>query len=317
MAPDAKEFIFQVLGEGNIADYVEAAEGKRCQCKRARLAEKSIKHHLNNAQGIFAQVAKDYPDFLARSPFADLRIVPKPPRGGWRYVSYEATMKAIEACTDTYTSRVGWQVFIALQRFSGLRKGEALDLRKQDVDVASEPMVIKVYCSKTARSSGKPSRVVPILYPALKLLLLKAIGESDPADLFVVSSRLPRQKGSDHKTLTRILKRAGLERWRPGFQVLRACAEIDFLDLGLSEYRYTRAIGHSPEVSRRHYLGRFDDVVLDERERDEFQAAAARLQERLSEDGCVPSSSERRRNATGASTGLKATMGFSASERWF
>ena len=143
----------------------------------------------------------------------------------------------------------------------------------QDVDLTTDPMLIKVYASKTARATGNPSRVVPVLFPILCNLLVEAI---ESAGRFVVDEQVPRQKGSDHKTLTRILKRAGLERWRPGFQILRACCERDFLDFGLSEYRYTRAIGHSPEVSRRDYLARFEGAVLDDNANTEFKRADER-----------------------------------------
>ena len=86
-----------------------------------------------------------------RNPFADVRIKPKPPKGIWKYVPYKDAVATIEACTSQYTSRIGWQVFIALQRFAGLRRGEALALEVQDVDLTTDPMLIKVYASKTAR----------------------------------------------------------------------------------------------------------------------------------------------------------------------
>ena len=61
--------------------------------------------------------------------------------------------------------------------------------------------------------------------------------------------------------------------------MLRGCCERDFLGLGLSEYRYTRAIGHSPEVSRRNYLARFKGAVLDDDSTAEFKRAAQRVTE--------------------------------------
>ena len=50
------------------------------------------------------------------------------------------------------------------------------------VDLTQDPPLIKVYASKTARQSGEPSRVVPILFPVLERLLIRAIGESAPPD---------------------------------------------------------------------------------------------------------------------------------------
>ena len=103
---------------------------------------------------------------------------------------------------------------------------------------------------------------MPVLLPILERLLIQAIGQTSPGEPLVVSSRLPRSRGSDHKTLMRILARAGVERWKPAFQVLRACFERNLLDLGLPEADYTRAVGHSSEVSRRFYLAKFQGAQL-------------------------------------------------------
>ncbi len=274
-APDAQQWA-TTLVTGGIGPIVAQYEGKPNRCKADGMSDASMKTHTSNARHIFAKTVQWHPDTMRMNPFDVVRIKVKPGKGVWRYVPHDDAVAAIEACTDQYTSRIGWQVFIALQRFAGLRRGEALALEKADVDVSSDPMIIKVYASKTARSTGVPSRVVPVLYPVLADLLVAAIGETDPADRLVVSSAVTRHKGSQHKTLGRILKRAGLDRWRPGFQVLRACTERDFLDFGLSEFRYARAIGHSPEVSRRYYLARFEGAVVDEHATDEFKAAAGR-----------------------------------------
>ena len=112
---------------------------------------------------------------------------------------------------------------------------------------------------------------MPVLYPILERLLVEAIGESSPTERLVVSSRLPRRSGSDHKTLMRILKRAKVPKWKPAFQVLRACFEKDLLDLGLPEADYTKAVGHAPEISRRFYLAKFQGIDIDEQVADRFR----------------------------------------------
>ena len=121
------------------------------------------------------------------------------------------------------------------------------------MDLTQEPIIIKVDGSKTARSKGERYRIVPVLYPVLADLLVRAIGESSPADPYVVSSEVARGKGAQRTTMRRILRRAGVPMWKPTFQVLRACCEYDFLKVGLPEAVYTQAIGHSPEVSRKYY----------------------------------------------------------------
>ena len=248
---------------------------------KKKLADATLKHHLDNARAVFKSAMGTYPGHLRINPFAHIRIKPEPGQGTWKYVSYADAMKAIEACTDQYTSRIGWEVFIALQRFAGLRKGEATVLQKRDVDLTQDPMIIKVDGSKTARSTGERYRIVPVLYPILGDFLVRAIGESNPADPYVVSSQVARGCGAQRTTILRILKRAGLKPWKPTFQVLRGSCEYDFLKLHLPEAVYTQAIGHSPEVSRRYYLAKFQGAQLDEFTRDEFKAAADRLRDIL------------------------------------
>ena len=267
---------FDSMVSGEFADRLEQFEGKPNKCNRKGLSDGTIKPHISNARHIFSEAVKRYPDHLRANPFDHIKIRVQPSKGDWKYVPQEDVIKVMEAATDVKTSRIGWQVLLALCRFAGLRKGEAFDLKKSDVNLESDPPLIKVYSSKTARMSGNPSRVVPVLFPILEGKLREAM-RSNPDDPHVVSTRLPRSSGSDHKTLKRIARRAGVRMWRPAFQVLRACCEKDFLLLGLSERCYTQAIGHSPEVSRKWYLARFQDADIDEVDRDEFKQAASRV----------------------------------------
>ena len=85
---------------------------------------------------------------------------------------------AIEACIDCKICRVSWQVFIALCCFAGLRKNEALNLKKVDVGLEQSPPLVKVLSRKTARSTEIPIRVVPVLFPILERLLVQANGET-------------------------------------------------------------------------------------------------------------------------------------------
>ena len=82
--------------------------------------------------------------------------------------------------------------------------------------------------------------------------------------------------------MLRILKRAGIEPWKPTFKVLRPSCEYDLLKISLPEAIYTRAIGHSPEVSSQYYLAKFQGAEPDEFTRDEYKAAAGRLRDLIS-----------------------------------
>ena len=69
------------------------------------------------------------------------------------------------------------------------------------------------------------------------------------------------------------IKRSGVKPWHPKFQLLRGCAAVDFLRIGLSERAYQQAMGHSPEVSRKYYLDKFEPGVVSAIDEAEYQAA--------------------------------------------
>jgi len=267
---------FDAMVTGEFARQLEEFEGRPNKCKRDGLSDATIKPHIANARNIFLSAMKRCPNALRSNPFDQIKIRVQPKKGDWRYVPAEHVIQVMNAFTDNdRTSYVGWQVLLALCRFAGLRKGEAFDLRKDDIDLDAKPPVIRVYSQKTARQTGNPSRIVPVLYQTLTEKLQQALA-AEPHDPFVVSSQLPRSSGSDHKTLHRAFKRAGIS-WKPAFQVLRACCERDMLKAGIPERLYTDAMGHSPEVSRKHYLARFVDADIDEDDRREYLEAAKKL----------------------------------------
>lgn len=242
------------------------------------LADATLKHHLGNVSAIFREAAGIYPDHIKRSPFSHITIKAEPAKGVWKFVLSKDVELVIENCpADNATSRIGWQTFIALQRFAGLRKGEAESLLKKDVDYLAKPMVMKVDSIKTARSTGERYRLVPVLFPLLERLILKAIADSDDSDPFLVSSKVSRKTPAQRTTLRRACERAGIEPWKPSFQILRACCEYDMLKAGLPEALYTSMIGHSPEVSRKHYLAKFQGAHLDAFTSEQFKEAAKKM----------------------------------------
>lgn len=278
------------FGERRVIDSITPRDADRflADLQKSGLADASIKSNLNNVKAIFRKAQQNYPDHFRQSPFAHLRVKVKPTKGTWRYVPHEDIVRALPECPSRgRTSKLGWQLLICLCRYAGLRAfSEALEIGKCDVDLTQDPPLLKVYSSKTARASGQPSRVVPVLFPILADLIQEAM--MDLTDPLLVSSKVTRSRSDAHRTLQRIQVRAGLvdvegrTLWRPGFQLHRACCEKDFLGLGLSEYQYCRAIGHSPEVSRRYYLDKFSNAVLEDAARDEFRAAAAKARQQMS-----------------------------------
>ncbi len=50
----------------------------------------------------------------------------------------------------------------------------------------------------------------------------------------------------------------GLTAWRKPYQALRSSCENDFKTAGIAEHTYLAILGHSLEVSRKHYVSPTD-----------------------------------------------------------
>jgi integrase len=131
-----------------------------------------------------------------------------------------------------------------LCRLAGLRQGEALNLLWSSIDW--EKRRIEVIAEKTGRR-----RIVPIEHELYGLLLEAFSGASEGQKLVIPKnllclSNLWRDFGV-------ICKRARLKRWAKWCQVLRKNCETDWAQK-YPQYAVSVWIGHTIEVSARHYL---------------------------------------------------------------
>lgn len=207
-------------------------------------AEASVAKYIRHAKAIFGQAVRERT--LSFNPFGHVSGVAPTPRQNWHHVTREELQRLLDASPS-----VGWKLFLSLQRLCGLRRGEAFDLRWSDVDLNN--FEIEVYCTKTSRTSGVPTRIVPILDDALKNLVVEA-RQAAAADDELVVSKNHVGRCMPEKRFDRICKRAGVQPWNPRFQVLRRSCETDWARMGIPEAAYIKAIGHSKEVSRRFYV---------------------------------------------------------------
>jgi integrase len=130
---------------------------------------------------------------------------------------------------------------IALCRLAGLRRGEALNLRWSDIDWQRHRLT--VIAQKTGRR-----RIVPI-DPKLYQLLLDTFDQAEEKEERVC----PISKHCLWRNFQAIRKRAGLQRWKDAFKVMRRNCETNWAQR-YPQYAVSAWIGHGIQVSARHYL---------------------------------------------------------------
>ena len=158
-----------------------------------------------------------------------------------RFVTAIEMSKVLAACPNDE-----WRALLVLCRYAGLRcPSETHRLQWCDLNVTGGMMT--VHSSKTEHHPGHESREVPIQRTVAEVL-----------------ARLPRPKTAEqpvltltrhnlHKTLARIVERAGVEPWADPFHCLRRSCQTEWAQ-AFPEYAVAAWIGNSTVVARRHYL---------------------------------------------------------------
>ncbi len=221
------------ITRANASDWRLAMQEGRMS-SRETIKEATVCQHVRNVKVIFNHALDE--DLLVFNPFDRLKSTAPEPDKDWRYVTIDEFEMLLEAClTDE------WRVLLGLCRLAGLRRGEALDLRWEHVDLTSKR--IEVFAKKTSKR-----RIVPIVSRLLELIeAVKPSGE-------VLEGRIVSLSSNNlHRAFHRVCKRAGFEPWPDCFQVLRRNCETDWAQ-EFPQHVVSTWIGHNILVSARHYL---------------------------------------------------------------
>lgn len=211
------------------------ASGKLVLNKKGKkIKEASVCIHVRNAKTAFNHAVRE--DLIMFNPFDRLKGTSREPDKNWKYLSIEELDKLLDACPNW-----GWKLQIALCRLAGLRRGEAFSLTWADIDWQNHRL--KVIAAKTSRQ-----RIVPI-DPKLYELLLDAFALAEEGEKRVCSI----SKHGMWRNFQVYRKRAGLEKWKDAFKVMRRNCETDWAQV-YPQYVVSTWIGHGIEVSARHYL---------------------------------------------------------------
>ena len=216
--------------------------------KASGLSEATVKTHSGNVKTIFTEAVRR--TLIDANPFEALKSGPTPSKYT-RYVTPEVIGRVIGACPSRE-----WALLFGLARYAGLRvPSETHRLTWADVNWADAKLT--VHAPKTEGFTGHERRIVPI-EPRLMALLQDRFEQCEEGQTHLVTIR---GQGCISRYVDMILTAAGVEPWRRLWQTLRSSCEREWA-LRYPQYAVSKWIGHSIEVSGRHYTDGVPDELF-------------------------------------------------------
>ena len=151
-----------------------------------------------------------------------------------------------------------WRLLFGLARYAGLRiPSESHMLTWGDVDFERARLTVR--SPKTEHHEGHEQRIVPIT-PELMRLLQDRFAEVEEGQQYLVTIA---GKGAVIRQVRAVWKRAGVEPWKRLWQTLRSSCEQHWAIDGFPQYVVSHWMGHSIEVSGKHYTNAVPDELFD------------------------------------------------------
>ncbi len=261
------------------------------------LAEATVRLHCRNAKCMFNEACER--ELIKANPFRKLTSAAVA-ASRERYVTPGDTAAVLNACPS-----VQWRALVGLARLAGLRvPSETHRLTWADLDWSRGRL--SVHSPKTERYSGHESRIVPIV-PALMTILQNTFDAATEGQEQIIAL----SRNNLHRTLEAIVKRAGMAPWPRPFQTLRQSCDSEW-KLTFPAHAVDQWLGHSAEVSRKHYLMVPDHVydlaaglTSSAESAAESAAAGPRTELNGDEHALKPGERKRPQNAVCAGSGAK------------
>jgi integrase len=247
---DTGDKLRAILGERvSLRKITERHAAEWRQELQKNLSTASVRTNCGNAKAIFGEAVRR--KIIPENPFRHLESGPTASANA-RYVTPAEAETFIAALPDAQS-----KLMFGLARYGGLRvPSESHILTLAHVDY--ERCRMRVRSPKTERHEGHKERTVPIRPELMKLLLARQEELKEGESLFIT------QKGqaSRWRLARRAWKRSGVERWDDLFQTLRSSAEKHWANDGVPQYAASAFVGHSLEISGRHYVNAVPDEVF-------------------------------------------------------
>lgn len=215
-----------------------------------KFAAATVAGHVRNAKTIFRRAVKRR--HLMHSPFAEVSAPAPKADGDWQYVTDAQAEAMLEKAPDA-----AWRCLIALCRWAGLRRGEALRLTWGDVDWKGRTLVVRTERGyETTKQKGRVVPIRPRLYSLLREVFDEAPEERlGPCELPTSNLHRVMMGGKDKKrgrVYIGIAQKAGVPVYADPFHSLRKSCESEWFathpPLDVAKW-----MGHSPAVAFANY----------------------------------------------------------------
>jgi integrase len=190
----------------------------------------SIHRYLSVLSHLLNTAIRDY-DFLENNVVHQVQKPPLPP-GRVRYLTDEERSRLLVECRKSKNSRLYTLVILAM--YTGLRRGNLLKLRRQNIDVEQRTITVE-------RTKNGLPLVLPLVGEAYKVVkaLCEPLGKDD--HLFPhASEAVPMW--SYVKAFDYAVKRAGIQ--NASFHTLRHCTGSYLVQAGVDLYTVSRILNH-------------------------------------------------------------------------
>ncbi len=244
---DATEFI-DALEAGRLA------EARKTSKQEYGMSAQTVKGHIRNAKAAFNWAHRF--SLIRDNPFADFDGRPLATEPN-QFVSLKTFEQAVKAAPTP-----GWRAMFGLCRLAGLRLEAARTLpwsgHATDSDGKRHRVGIdwdrRRVCVVGNHKTRRSYREVPICMRLYSILHEAYQVAEDDADTIT---------GLTPNNLTRIaqgiVRAAGLTPWPKMYQAMRSSCENEWKQRGVAEATYCAWLGHSPKVSREHYVAPTND----------------------------------------------------------
>ena len=204
----------------SVAGYVKTIKAVFNLARRARLIDRSPFEFIK--KGSFANPARQFEVSVSMMP------------------------DILDACPSQ-----GWRTLFALWRFGGMRKSEPLYLKWEDILWSVGK--IRVHSPKTERYEGHAERYCP-LFPEIRRELEDLFELAEKGAVYVLPDDIrERSENALYNAVIRIVRRAGFTPWERLINNMRATRASELKRAGFSSDQRTAWLGHSEEVSAKHY----------------------------------------------------------------
>ena len=215
---------------------------------KLKLATSTVNMNVRNARTIFALAVAD--ELLLANPFDKLAGKNPPPKA-WHEVTDSELGKLLEA------ARPDWHLLLGLGIWAGLRRGEALDLRWEQIDWQRRRLT--VIANDEWRPKDKDSRTVPIV-PALFKLLLVGFEQAADGQMRVIPDSInAKNVDRDFKVLCR---RAEVAPWKKPMHTLRKTGLTRFAR-EFPQHVVKEWAGHGDERTTSQFYLKVSDLEYD------------------------------------------------------